>query len=70
MNNVEQRVLDVETEMYELDQKYHENLRALREKLRRVRDSCPHEDREYYPDASGNNDSCYVCKACGKEMKR
>ena len=38
--------------------------------LKNIRENCPHEDVEYYPDPSGNNDSSYMCKTCGLDCSR
>lgn len=35
-----------------------------------IQKRCPHFETEYYGDPSGNNDSHYQCKLCGKEAKR
>lgn len=67
---IKEQVLNIEIKMEELEQQYRNNLASLREELRDVRENCPHDSRTYHPDPSGNNDSCYTCDACGKEMKR
>ena len=46
---------------------------AIREidlSISELRKRCPHETVTWYPDPSGNNDSCEVCKICGAEAKR
>jgi len=37
--------------------------------MRDLRERCPH-DWKYEGDPSGNNDSGYVCRACGKETRK
>lgn len=69
--------LEIKEFMNELDimlgnlrKKYEDNV-AIAESFRKLlRKLCKHEKTTYYPDASGNNDSCFTCDYCGLEKKR
>lgn len=61
-------MMDIERKNLEKD--YKDDLEDMRTVIRAVRTKCKHEETEYYPDPSGNNDSCYVCLICGLEKKR
>ena len=52
----------------EIRQDYDENLKEIREQIRKIQKSCGHESKKYYPDASGNNDSYYICNICGTAL--
>lgn len=41
---------------------------VLNELLRTFQDKCPHKSTQYYPDPSGNHDSCTQCNICGKDL--
>ena len=43
-------------------------IQELRKLANSIRRRCTH-DYSYSPDPSGNNDSGYVCRACGNEVK-
>ena len=60
----------VSLEIERQDQVKRENIEKLREIQRHIRTVCDHSETTFYPDASGNNDSCYVCDICGLEKKR
>lgn len=49
---------------------YLEKIKALNAIARVTRSMCDHSETQYYPDASGNNDSYHVCLICGLERKR
>lgn len=50
--------------LHDIDQ----TIQELRKLADSVRKRCTH-DYDYVPDPSGNNDSGYVCRACGDERK-
>lgn len=60
--------IDIERE--KLEQDYKDTLKDINIIIRAVRTKCKHEETQYIPDASGNNDSCHVCLICGTEKKR
>jgi len=49
---------------------YTNKLNNINKELRTLQGLCDHESVEYYPDPSGNNDSSYMCTACGKAGRR
>lgn len=53
-----------------LEELYTMNKRVINSRIADIQKKCPHPKTTYYPDASGNNDSCYVCNVCGLEKKR
>ncbi len=44
-----------------------EKVDVHKENIKELQKQCSHIREHYYPDPSGNNDSCYVCDVCGKE---
>lgn len=50
--------------------KFNEYKLDIRYKIKQLQEKCKHPKRKYYPDPSGNNDSCYCCEFCGLEKKR
>jgi hypothetical protein len=54
-------------EEYEL---YKKRVGKLTDILRKIQNSCLHEETHYVPDASGNNDSYMYCEFCRLERKR
>ena len=59
---------DYNREYYALKNKFDEDIKNLRKIYKEKAALCKHEDLEYFPDASGNNDSTYECRACGFEI--
>lgn len=49
--------------------RHKDEIRDLYKRLNDLSKECEH-NWEYYPDPSGNNDSCYICNECSKEVKR
>ena len=58
----------IELAREEAESIYKDTLKELDDQLAEVRQKCPHLETEYYPDASGNNDSWTECKWCGTEL--
>ena len=52
----------------EIEKQYHNEKLKISAKQKDIQNTCHHEVTEYYPDSSGNNDSCTVCKICGAEL--
>jgi len=60
----------IEEDKYEqLNKKFIEDRKQIQERIKGIQRECQHYETTYYPDASGNNDSCYCCAACKSEMK-
>ena len=49
---------------------FAKNRDAHRKQIKNIQCSCSHPSTTYCPDASGNNDSSYVCDFCGFEKRR
>lgn len=69
------RIEDIGTALYnieysrkEIEKQYQNNIKEVENNVRRIQHMCKHELTEYYPDASGNNDSSTECLICGKEL--
>jgi len=54
----------------ELRTEFENNLKTIRKNLNYLTKQCKHSSITWYPDPSGNNDSCEVCSICGAEAKR
>lgn len=52
----------------EVQKRYRLEVVDLNRQIDQLSAICPH-DWEYFSDPSGNNDSGYVCSACGKETR-
>lgn len=70
MNKIKEAVLAIDIEIenkHKTCEKECKSLMDIRSKLRNI---CEHQETEYIPDASGNNDSYHICLICGLEKKR
>lgn len=47
--------------------RHKEEAEKLNARLRKLQSECPHLDDRFYGDASGGNDSCWICGSCGRE---
>ncbi len=61
-------VNSVNRDIAELTKKFEQQIALLNLKKNAAQKSCPHSVREYYPDASGNNDSTTTCLCCGADI--
>lgn len=68
VKDIRREVGRIETAQEEAESTYKDTLKELDDQLAEVRQKCPHLETEYYPDASGNNDSWTECKWCGTEV--
>lgn len=60
-----------EKELFEIEQRYLLDKEYYKQRIKKIRASCPHDcNWTFHSDPSGNNDSYYSCPACGKESKR
>lgn len=57
-------------EIADLQARHRDQLRELELQLSELKNKCTEHDWIYYPDPSGNHDSCYCCQHCGKEVRR
>ncbi len=57
-------------ERRECERIHKAKLEEIDNALRTMQKECPHWSRTYHPDASGNNDSCYICDICEAEARR
>jgi rubrerythrin len=53
----------------DMESRHQRELSELNAKLSVIKKKCPCKVTKYYPDPSGNNDSCYACIVCGREHK-
>lgn len=60
----------LETQIDKIQREAEDKVQEVRQQLYDLTRDCPHYELEHYPDASGNNDSSYVCILCGKEARR
>jgi hypothetical protein len=52
------------------EDRYKKNIDAIKKAAIKIRtEECKHWDVEYFPDASGGNDSVYICNDCGLSKK-
>lgn len=58
----------LEGKLEELEKKYLEDMSNVKKQIKAIRDNCPHFEKTWVPDASGNNGSYYYCNSCGKEL--
>lgn len=63
------RRYEIEQEIKDAQKSYRARVKKLQSELDLLAKDCPHE-WNYYPDPSGNNDYCYICSICSKEVKR
>lgn len=68
VGNIRHEVKRISEERGLIESEHKVALKGLDEQLGAVRKKCPHLETQYYPDASGNNDSWYECKWCGVEI--
>jgi len=61
---------EIELEKERRENNFRESIKKLNRIMSLTQQLCDHSEVKYYPDASGNNDSCYVCQICGLEKKR
>ena len=54
----------------ELEIEFKNNMKTVNKNLSYLMQICKHSSITWYPDPSGNNDSCEVCRICGAEAKR
>lgn len=64
---IRKRVKDIKRLITEEKEKLENILKDLDKQLKEVQSQCKHTEREFWPDASGNNDSWHECLICGKE---
>jgi len=57
-------------EQQALTSAYNVEREAIFQRERALLKTCSHVDLKYYPDASGNNDSSYVCQICQIDFGR
>ena len=67
VKDIRREVSRIEIAHEKADSTYKDTHKKLDDQLAEVRQKCPHLETEYYPDASGNNDSWTECKWCGLE---
>lgn len=67
---IEHIISFLDREVEQLEKLHKQNLKEISKVKRALQNKCKHEETEYCPDASGNNDSCYICLICGLEKKR
>lgn len=60
----------LEHEKQKLETQYKNSLKKINSDILSIQKSCKHQDREYFPDPSGNSDSFEECKICGAQDKR
>jgi hypothetical protein len=63
-------IYEIELENEKRQKTSIEEVRALNKIISLAQQLCDHSETKYYPDPSGNNDSCYCCLICGLEKKR
>lgn len=59
-------------ELYELEQEYNNKVNIIKTRWKLLKEGklkCDHPVSTYYPDASGNNDSFYICDICSEEIQ-
>ena len=66
--DIRREVSWIEMEREEASAVHNATIKELDKQLITVRKKCQHIGTEYYPDASGNNDSWTECKWCGAEV--
>jgi argininosuccinate lyase len=57
-------------QLEQIENIYKRDVKDIERKISLLRKECKHPEIKYWPDPSGNNDSCEVCQICGKEAKR
>lgn len=64
-------VRDIEQKIQSLKKYFETTEKQLRTEIQEIQKACPHPRGyvEYYPDASGNNDSTDECTICGKSAR-
>lgn len=55
-------------ELEQLEKDYIWAVASSKSRWTIIRENCKHQSTKYYPDASGNNDSCTICDICGEEI--
>lgn len=68
--NIKKLIKTVNLEIENKTNLYNQDIAKLCKLKREIQNECKHEDTTYYPDASGNNDYCYICNDCELEKKR
>lgn len=68
--SIRRRMRGIDEKSRKLEEAHASKLSAMASERALIVDECDHVDVEYHPDASGNNDSRYECKICGKDLGR
>lgn len=63
-------VEDLKHQIRKAEQHYKKRKEYLETKIVEIQNRCTHEHTEYFPDASGNNDSSTYCIICQKYLGR
>lgn len=69
MSTIKEKMQRLKNKKASLKKKYNLEIKNIDDLLEELQEKCFHERTEYYPDASGNNDSHHECLDCGKEDK-
>lgn len=72
INQAEQILNDIDVihkNQNTIDEQYKRQKQDLNAAITKIQNECPHYDTTYYPDPTGNNDSFYECRLCGKEIR-
>lgn len=65
---VKEKIAKIEQRIYKNEECFKGWRERQNKRIRELRKICPHITHTFYPDASGNNDSDYVCNDCGKDL--
>lgn len=68
--NIQDLIYKLELEKEKQEKIFKETIKSLNNLIYSVQKICDHSETIYFPDASGNNDSCYGCLICGIEKKK
>lgn len=66
VSKIKSTIEELEQSKIKIKKEYEEKIKFVDKEILDVQKKCPH-IWKYYPDPSGNNDSCYDCLICGKE---
>lgn len=69
-DKIKEITYEIELEKERRENNFRESIKKLNKIMSLVQQLCDHSETKYYPDPSGNNDSCHVCQICGLEKKR
>lgn len=69
-NSIKYTIIALEQQKYQLEKEYKDSLKKINSNISIIQKSCQHQDKEYFPDPSGNSDSFEECKICGAQDKR